>query len=124
MKKLMLLIAALLFGFAVMGQEASAHRQKQKKNKKEVYQYCAKIKDGLLVMTKDEKEMTTDELLPNGTQIKTDGTVIRTDGTVTILEDGECVDQMGNVYPARTKGRPTKNQANKKEIEIAPPEDK
>jgi hypothetical protein len=58
-------------------------------------QYCAKLRDGKLVMMHDGIIMTADVTLQNGTQIKMDGSIIKQDGETIVLKDGECVDKNG-----------------------------
>ncbi len=68
-------------------------------------QYCAKMKDGILVMVSEQKEIIQEIILANGTVIKPDGNIIRKDGTSIILEDEECVDSDGNKVKAKTKDK-------------------
>lgn len=68
-------------------------------------QYCAKMKDGILVMVSEQKEITQEIILANGTIIKPDGNIIRKDGTSIILEDEECVDSEGNKVKAKAKDK-------------------
>lgn len=58
-------------------------------------QYCAKLRDGKLIMMHDGAIMTGDVTLENGTQIKIDGSVVKPDGETIVLKDGECIDKKG-----------------------------
>jgi hypothetical protein len=70
--------------------------------------YCAKLRDGKLVMMHDGEVMTADVTLQNGTQIKTDGSIIKQDGGTIVLKDGECVNKKGRVEDGHPKQK--KNQ--------------
>jgi hypothetical protein len=118
MKKIAFVFCAL-FTVSVASAQVSANAVNKGK-KEQIHRYCAKLKDGILIMMEDDHEMTMDVTLANGTQVKTDGSVTRPEGTVVILEEGECVDEGGNISPApgRTK---SKSQVGKKEDEMVPP---
>jgi len=66
--------------------------------------YCAKIKDGIIVVVYQDNPITTDILLDNGATIKPDGTVITKDGNRIMLKDGECINQDGSM-PAKEKNK-------------------
>jgi hypothetical protein len=74
--------------------------------------YCAKLKDGMIVVQKGETQITSDVILANGTRIQTDGVVIKKDGGKLILKDGDCVDKEGNLVDtaAREKNEKKNNQ--------------
>lgn len=91
MKRLFLVSAILCFSLITFGQRNG--------------QYCAKMKDGILVMVSEQKEITQEIILANGTIIKPDGNIIRKDGTSIILEDEECVDSEGNKVKAKAKDK-------------------
>ncbi|MDQ3109608.1 MAG: hypothetical protein M3R17_06900 [Bacteroidota bacterium] len=57
--------------------------------------YCAKLRDGKLVIMHEGSVITGDVTLENGTQIKTDGSIVKPDGQAIALKDGECVDKKG-----------------------------
>ncbi len=57
--------------------------------------YCAKLRDGKLVIMHEGAVVTGDVTLENGTQIKTDGSVVKPDGETVVLKDGECIDKKG-----------------------------
>jgi ribosomal protein L14 len=107
MKTILLFTVLCFFGLNSIGQQASSGAKnktvKHKTKSKQPYQYCAKMKDGILVMMHEEKEMITDVTLANGTKIRTDASVTRPDGVVIHLEDGQCVDEAGNVFPDEPK---------------------
>lgn len=93
MKNLILLITALFItSFSVIAQ-ADKENNMNTTNKN----YCAVLKDGLLIVKNDGKDLKTDVPLGNGTIIKLDGTVIKSDATQYILKVGECIDNSGNL---------------------------
>jgi hypothetical protein len=121
MKKIAFVLCAL-FAVSIAGAQVSANAgNKNREKNAQIHRYCAKLKDGILVMMEDDHEMTVDVTLPNGTQVKTDGSVTRPEGTVVILEEGECVDEGGNISPAPGGKLKSKNQPGKKEDEMVPP---
>lgn len=67
--------------------------------------YCAKMRDGKLIVIHDGKELTTDMFLKNGSTIKPDGTVITREGVRTNLKEGECIDGNGKINGIK-KGEP------------------
>lgn len=89
MKTIFFLIAGSILSFLVIAQDITTEPLWQK--------YCAKLKDGKMIVMTDGMELTSDVTLNNGTTIKTDGTVIKSDGTKIILEDGDCVDKDGKM---------------------------
>lgn len=60
-------------------------------------QYCAKMKDGKLVVMHEGKPITNDVFLKNGTTIKPDGTIITKEGVRTVLKEETCIDADGKV---------------------------
>lgn len=101
MKRFFLAFAAIIFSSALFGQRDD--------------QYCAKMKDGILVMVSENREIAHEITLANGTVIKPDGNVIRKDGTQVVLEDNECVDMEGRKVKEKPKDKL------EKEEEITPP---
>jgi hypothetical protein len=71
-------------------------------------QYCAKLRDGKLIMMHEGVIMTGDVTLENGTQIKIDGSVIKPDGETIVLKDGECIDKKGITEEKKPKKRQRK----------------
>lgn len=65
--------------------------------------YCAKMKDGRMVVMHDGTALNTDITLAGGTQVKTDGTVIYKDGTRAMLREGECMDKNGKMENAKER---------------------
>jgi hypothetical protein len=94
MKNLAVLIAACVLSLNVMAQDPNTKTQTPDQ---QPVRYCAKMKDGKIMMQQDKKEMTADVTLSNGTTIKTDGTVLKSDGTQIMLKNGECIDNTGNM---------------------------
>jgi len=70
--------------------------------------YCAKMKDGKLVVMHQENEMTSATTLTNGVQIQPDGTVTKTDGSKVMLKTGECVDKDGKIMEENAKKKKMK----------------
>ncbi|HXU26739.1 MAG TPA: DUF6799 domain-containing protein [Bacteroidia bacterium] len=66
--------------------------------------YCAKIKDGVIVVIYQDNPITSDILLDNGATIKPDGTILTKDGNRIMLKDGECINQDGTM-PAKEKNK-------------------
>jgi hypothetical protein len=97
MRKLILILAAVIGSLAMQGHDGP--------KKKEGDKYCARMKDGMMRVMHENHPITTTIVLHDGTQIKTDGTVIRKDGTHYVLKEGECVDKDGNIgeSPAQRK---------------------
>jgi hypothetical protein len=71
-------------------------------------QYCAKLRDGKLVVMYAGNILTGDVTLKNGTQIKIDGSVVKPDGETIALKDGECVDKDGISPEKKPKRRQRK----------------
>jgi hypothetical protein len=63
----------------------------------ETGQYCARMRDGKMVVLFEGKEITGDVFLKNGSTIKPDGTVITKDGVRFTLKEGQCIDQNGSI---------------------------
>lgn len=117
MKKLTAIIAAAFFSYGVYAQvdtkkmpeneqdqnkiiqkQSGTQSQSQPQTGSQTMQYCAKEKDGRVVMVSGQKEISNDITLANGTKIKTVGPVVeKKDGTTKTLRDGECVDAQGNI---------------------------
>jgi hypothetical protein len=64
--------------------------------------YCAKMKDGIIVVIYEGNPITSDILLDNGAIIKPDGAIITKDGNRIKLKDGECINQDGTI-PTKEK---------------------
>lgn len=96
MKKLLLVFTVFVSPLALLSQSDGT--------------YCAKMKDGILVMVSDNKEVTREITLANGTVIKPDGNVIRKDGTQIVLNDNECVDAEGQKVTPRPKDKMEKEE--------------
>ena len=88
-KKSILLIAASLFVVNIMAHGDDKLNQGQN--------YCAKLKDGVIVVLYQDNPITTDVMLDNGSAIKPDGTIITKDGNKLTLKDGQCVDKSGAI---------------------------
>ncbi|MCD6067116.1 MAG: hypothetical protein K0S33_1942 [Bacteroidetes bacterium] len=57
--------------------------------------YCAKVKDGKIVVMHDGMVLNSDVKLPNGVQVNADASVIDKDGIKRFLREGECVNKEG-----------------------------
>lgn len=60
-------------------------------------QYCAKMRDGKLVVMFQGNILAADVFLKNGTTVKPDGTIITKDGVRTNLKEGECIGADGKI---------------------------
>ncbi len=67
--------------------------------------YCAKMRDGRMVVIFEGKEISGDVFLRNGTTVKPDGTIITKDGVRFHLKEGQCIDQNG-VLVGDMEGKP------------------
>src|ERR1700740_242513 len=65
--------------------------------------YCAKLKDGVIIVIYQDSPITSDIILDNGSMIKPDGTIITKDGNKFTLKDGECIDQSGAIPTKKIK---------------------
>lgn len=59
--------------------------------------YCAKMRDGKMIVLFEGKELGTDVFLKNGITVKPDGTIITKDGVRFSLKEGQCMDQNGSI---------------------------
>lgn len=59
--------------------------------------YCAVLKDGVTVVVMNDKPITSDVLLSNGTRISPDGAIVKRDGNRSDLQSGQCVDPSGKL---------------------------
>src|ERR1700749_3508110 len=94
LKRLASSIAILMLALNVIAQQDG--KAVQNRN------YCAKLKDGVIVVMYQDNPITTDIVLDNGSIIKPDGTIITKDGNKSALKDGECIDQTGAI-PVRKR---------------------
>jgi hypothetical protein len=96
MKKIIFGIAMCIFSLGVVAQQDDKQKQEgQKPLDQESNIYCAKLKDGIMVIMEGDKPINKEIVLSNGTRITMDGTVIKMDGTKMVLKEEECVDQNG-----------------------------
>jgi hypothetical protein len=101
MKKLTFLIATLISIYTFAGDGSNTEHGSK---------YCAKMKDGKLVVMHNDKTLTSDATLDNGTTIKTDGTILKKDGSTVMLKAGECANMEGKVMKETPKTKTkTKN---------------
>lgn len=88
MKKLILILAVSSISSITFAQTDSSNINKN-------LRYCAQLKDGILVVVSDQKEISSDITTENGTVIKANGNIIKKDGITTVMKDGECIDTQG-----------------------------
>jgi hypothetical protein len=60
--------------------------------------YCTKMKDGMLKVMHEGKEITADVMLDDGSTIKPDGMLMKKDGTSMMLKEGQCIDKKGKMH--------------------------
>jgi hypothetical protein len=65
---------------------------------KETAEYCADLKDGVVVLTEQELPVEGDILLLDSSVVSKNGTLIRKNGMKQSLQSGECVNQDGNIH--------------------------
>ena len=102
MKTLFLLITTTLFSISAMAGNGPVSSNKHP-NK-----YCAKLKDGKLMVMHEGKAIVAEVTLANGTKIQSDGTIVKKDGSVVILKEGECIDHEGKIMAEDHKYKKTK----------------
>ena len=62
--------------------------------------YCAKLKDGIIVVIHNDTEIKANVKLNDGSVVQPDGGIIDKDGAKRFLKDGECIDKSGKIiYP-------------------------
>lgn len=83
MKTILILIISSILSLHLIAQDSKAAPWAE---------YCAKLRDGKIIVLADGAGLTSDVTLENGTIIRADGTVIKPDGTKLVLKDGECMD--------------------------------
>jgi len=59
--------------------------------------YCALLKDGKMLLLKENETVTTDITLKDGSIMTKDGTVMRKNGTNVLLQNGDRMDEQCNV---------------------------
>jgi hypothetical protein len=87
MKAIKIFAAACLLAFSASAQT----------NTDSTKRYCAKLMDGIVIMSEEGKMVEQEVTLTNGTVIRSDGTITKKDGTKIFLKDGECVDKDGEL---------------------------
>jgi hypothetical protein len=94
MKHLILTAAISLLSLGIFAQNPTNNHDDK---------YCAKMKDGKMVVMHNGNAITADVRLDNGATVKPDGTVLWKDGTNQILSDGECIYQDGSSSMKKNK---------------------
>ncbi|HKC67037.1 MAG TPA: DUF6799 domain-containing protein [Bacteroidia bacterium] len=93
-KKIISLIITLILALNITAQHDD--------NMYQARSYCAKLKDGVIIVMYQDNPITSDVILDNGSVIKPDGTILTKDGNKLTLKDGECIDQSGAI-PVKKK---------------------
>ncbi|MDP1745803.1 MAG: hypothetical protein Q8L90_09515 [Bacteroidota bacterium] len=94
MKSTILLITVCIFSLNAFSQiKDTTENLEQEKNGK----YCAILKDGIMVLMKDEVPTTALVTLRDGSKVTLDGNILRSDGINIALKNGECIDINGNI---------------------------
>jgi hypothetical protein len=68
--------------------------------------YCVELKDGKMIMVEDNKPLTSEVTLNDGSKLTPAAMVIKKDGTVLALKTGDCIDKEGNVNNAAAPQTP------------------
>jgi hypothetical protein len=63
--------------------------------------YCAKLKDGIMVVTLNDQVITSDIVLRDSSRITKDAVLIKKNGKRMVLKEEECIDIDGNILAAR-----------------------
>ena|SRR5437763_750068 len=92
MKKISVLIVTFIFSMIAIAKNPSSSNANLWKNK-----YCASMKDGKLTMMNEDKVMTADVTLENGTKVTADGYLVKKDGTRKAVKSGECISNDGTI---------------------------
>jgi len=103
MKKLIVLAAACVWSWGAMAQDYPATKTQTQTTTQSSVKYCATMQSGKVIIQQDQKNLAADVTLANGTTIKTDGTVIKSDGTRSMMKNGDCIDNSGNMINPKTK---------------------
>jgi hypothetical protein len=90
-------LGALLATGAAYAYDANTRIAKTEFVSDEPGQYCARMRDGKMIVLFDGKEISGDVFLKNGSTVKPDGTVITKDGVRFSLKEGQCIDQNGSI---------------------------
>ena len=94
MKRIILAVAVMALSFnSIAGDE---HGDK----------YCAKMKDGKMVVMHNGMAITSEAKLNDGSVVQSDGTVVMKDGSKMTLNDGQCISKDGSTTVKKTN--PTK----------------
>ena len=95
MKKVFSLLAAIIISGCAIAQDDQ--NKTIPADKATGDKYCVALQDdGKVAVVLNGKDILGSVTLTNGTVIKANGTVIKNGGSQLILNDGECVDSMGN----------------------------
>jgi hypothetical protein len=84
----------LCFTFSMTAFAQTTSGQKSVGNE---VKYCAMLKDGKMMLMKDNAPVSADVTLKDGTRVTRDGSITRKDGTKSTLRNGDCIDKDGKV---------------------------
>ncbi len=109
----------LALTLTVFSLSAAAFAQIDSSKSNNNMQYCAQMKDGILVVVdEDNQEISSDIKTENGMVIQSNGNIVKKDGVTTVLKDGECINTQGIVVrltnTKATKQTETKTTAKQK----------
>jgi hypothetical protein len=90
MKKIAILLAAAAFSFNVMAGNPGDDKDKSHGDK-----YCAKKKDGKVVVMHKGDPITSNVTLDDGRIIKPDGAIVEKDGSWAMIKEGQCFSKSG-----------------------------
>ena len=98
--KYVILTGFVFLAFSTTAQDPHLDNSLDRTNLSEV-RYCAMLKDGKMVLMKENVPVVADIELKDGSSISKDGSIRRKDGTKISLGNGECVDVNGTVIPRK-----------------------
>jgi len=102
MKKI-IVFAACLLSLHVVAQDIKTDSIKSKSS------YCAEMKDGIMVLSSEGKQLSNDVVLSTGTTVSVNGMVKTKDGIARQMNEGECIDLANStaaVTPPNKKDEP------------------
>jgi hypothetical protein len=75
--------------------------------------YCAKLKDGVMVIMQNDLVISNDVTLRDSSKITKDGVLVKKNGNKVTLKEDECIDADGNILVLKEskKAQRRKNRA-------------
>jgi hypothetical protein len=94
MKSKILLITIGIYSLNAFSQitDTTGNLEQEKNGK-----YCAILKDGIMMLMRNELPTTTLVILRDGSTVTIDGNILRSDGINIVLKNGECIDMNGHI---------------------------